>query len=61
MRDANVAGMRGVITTRDVIANLRLIWREFGSRCALRCVVAVVMMKKTTFLELVYGTRSHLT
>lgn len=53
-------GMKGVITSRDVATHLPLIWREFGSRCALRCVVALLTRRRTTFLELMYGARSHL-
>jgi hypothetical protein len=44
--------MRGVITKRDVIENLGLIWREFGPRCLIRCLSAVLTGRSTTFLEL---------
>jgi hypothetical protein len=47
--------MRGVITTRDVLANLGLIWREFGTACLLRCLTSMVISalrgKPTTFLD----------
>ncbi len=43
--------MQGVITSRDVLRYLPLIWREFGPRCAMRCVHAVLTRKKTTFLD----------
>ena len=43
--------MYGVITTKDVLANLGLIWREFGGRCVLRCLMTLVSGKPTTFLE----------
>lgn len=43
--------MRGVITTRDVVANLGLIWREFGTICLYRCVRAVLTRSPTTFLD----------
>lgn len=43
--------MQGVITGRDVLLNLPLIWREFGSRCALSALRAVLTGKKTTFLD----------
>lgn len=49
--------MRGVITQRDVLANFRLIWREFGSRCALRCFVAAFSTRPTTFLDVVFCSR----
>lgn len=47
--------MNGVITTKDVLVNLGLIWREFGPSCFARCVKALVSGlvsgKPTTFLE----------
>jgi len=42
--------MRGLVTNREVITNARLIVREFGPRCFLRCLVAMVRGKTTTFL-----------
>jgi hypothetical protein len=42
--------MNGVITTRDVVANLGLIWREFGTVCVLRCLHAALKREPTTFL-----------
>lgn len=47
--------MRGVITTRTVLKHLPLIWREFGPRVTWRCLAAVVLRRRTTFLELVHG------
>lgn len=44
--------MRGVITTRDVLANLGTVWREFGTICVLRCLAACCTGAKTTFLEI---------
>lgn len=43
--------MNGVITTRDVLNNLGLIWREFGPGCACRCVWTLLSGRTTTFLE----------
>ncbi|HEY8212407.1 MAG TPA: hypothetical protein VIG99_33215 [Myxococcaceae bacterium] len=47
--------MNGVITSKDVLANMGLIWREFGPGCFVRCVRALVSGlvsgKPTTFLE----------
>ena len=43
--------MQGVITGRDVLKNLPLIWREFGTRCAISALRAVLTGKKTTFLD----------
>ena len=45
--------MRGVVTTRDVLANLRIIWVEFGPAVAFSCIGAVFKRKPTTFLDLV--------
>jgi hypothetical protein len=46
--------MRGVITTRDVMKNSVLIWREFGPRCLARCLWACVCGPKTTFLTIAF-------
>ena len=46
--------MVGVITTREVLRNLRLITHEFGFRCAVRCCWACCFGRKTTFLEIVF-------
>jgi hypothetical protein len=48
--------MHGVITTKDVLANLGLIWREFGVRCVVRCLLTLLSGKPTTFLEVALGT-----
>jgi hypothetical protein len=45
--------MRGLITEREVFRNLPLIWREFGFRCFIRCVRALLSSQPTTFLEVV--------
>lgn len=47
--------MQGAITSRDVVRHFPLIWREFGSACAWRCVKALVLRRRTTFLELALG------
>ncbi|MBJ6762334.1 hypothetical protein JGU66_16310 [Myxococcaceae bacterium JPH2] len=44
--------MRGVITLRDVLANLGVVFREFGPLCVARCVVASLCRRRTTFLEI---------
>lgn len=48
--------MHGVITSRDVLQNFRLIYREFGLRCLLRCLWCSVdpHPKRTTFLDLAF-------
>lgn len=43
--------MRGVITGWDVVANVGLVWREFGARCVLRCLLAFALRRPTTFLD----------
>ena len=48
--------MRGVITSKDVLVNLPLIWREFGPLCVIRCFRALirqqVLGQHTTFLDI---------
>lgn len=44
--------MRGMITLRDVLANLGLVRREFGAMCVVRCLFASVSRSQTTFLEI---------
>lgn len=46
--------MRGVIRTKDVLANLGLVWREFGALCVLRCLAASLAQKPTTFLDIAF-------
>ena len=45
--------MRGVITGRDVVRNVGIIWREFGSRCLVRLLWVLLIGKQTTFLEVI--------
>jgi hypothetical protein len=51
--------MRGVITGREVVANLGLIYREFGANCLMRCLWALVSGKSTTFLEVACHCERH--
>jgi hypothetical protein len=44
----------GVITTKDVLRNSGVIVREFGAAAYLRCCVAILLRKKTTFLNCVW-------
>ncbi len=46
--------MQGAITGRHVIRHLPLIWREFGRATVWRCVKAVVLRRRATFLELAW-------
>ena len=43
--------MRGVITGREVLENLGIIYREFGATCLLRCLWVLLSGRSTTFLE----------
>ena len=43
--------MRGVITGREVMGNLGLIYREFGASCLFRCLWVLARGRSTTFLE----------
>jgi len=55
--------MNGVITSKDVLANMGLIWREFGPSCFVRCMKALVSGlvsgKPTTFLEVAVKPQHH--
>jgi hypothetical protein len=45
--------MRGFIGNRQALRHLGLIWREFGPRCAARCVRAMLGRDRgMTFLEI---------
>jgi hypothetical protein len=43
----------GAITTKDVLRNGRTIVREFGAGAYLRCCFAILLRKRTTFLNCV--------
>jgi hypothetical protein len=45
----------GIITSKDVLVHLPLIWREYGTSCALRALKAVVTRQRTTFLDVACG------
>jgi hypothetical protein len=51
--------MRGVITSKDVLVNLPLIWREFGPLCVVRCFRALIKQQllghHTTFLDIAFN------
>jgi hypothetical protein len=46
--------MRGLITGREVIRHTPTIVRHFGPRCYLRCMLALLSRRKTTFLEVAF-------
>jgi hypothetical protein len=43
----------GVITTKDVLRHSAIIVREFGAAAYLRCCVAILLRRRTTFLNCV--------
>ena len=45
--------IQGAITTREVWMNSGLIFRCYGARAYLRCCLAVLLQKRTTFLDCV--------
>jgi hypothetical protein len=49
--------MCGVITTRDVLRHSAIIVREFGAAAYLRCCLAIVLRRRTTFLNCVCQLR----
>jgi hypothetical protein len=48
--------MVGFIDDKATLLKLGLIWREFGPRCAARCLTAVIARKHVTFLDVVFET-----
>lgn len=48
-----IHAMRGIITGRDVVHNVGIIYREFGGRCLVRCLWALAIGKRTTFLDVI--------
>ncbi len=47
--------IQGIITTHDVLRHPSLIVRSFGFRTYIRCLSALAMGRRTTFLELVFA------
>jgi hypothetical protein len=45
--------IQGAITARDVLLNSATIVRHFGAAAYLRCCVAILLRKRTTFLDCV--------
>jgi hypothetical protein len=50
----------GVITTKDVLRHSATIVREFGPAAYLRCCVAILFRRRTTFLNCVCELRQEL-
>lgn len=44
----------GLITTRDVLKHSATIVREFGPATYLRCCLAIITGRRTTFLSVVF-------
>ncbi len=44
----------GVVTTKDVLLNCACIVHDFGLRTWLNCCRAILLNRRTTFLELVW-------
>jgi hypothetical protein len=48
--------MRGVIGNREAVSHLGLIWREFGPKCTVRCIGAMLGRRRNaTFLDIALG------
>jgi hypothetical protein len=45
--------IQGTITAKDVLMNSATIVRHFGARAYLRCCIAILFQKRTTFLDCV--------
>ena len=48
----------GVITTKDVLRHTATIVKEFGPGAYLRCCLAIVLRRRTTFLSCVVDLRN---
>jgi hypothetical protein len=48
-----IHAMRGIITGRDVVNNVGIIYREFGARCLVRCLWVLAIGRRTTFLDVI--------
>ena len=51
--------MSGFIGARQVVSQFGVIWREFGPRCAVRCVGAIFRRQPTTFLDVAFNTAAR--
>ena len=45
----------GVITTKEVLRHTATIVREFGAATYFRCCKAIVLRRRTTFLNVVFA------
>jgi uncharacterized protein YbaA (DUF1428 family) len=44
----------GVITSRDIVRHAATILREFGATTYLRCCAAILLRRRTTFLNCIF-------
>jgi len=51
--DGDAMSINGVITTKEVLRHAPTILREFGAAAYLRCCVAILLKRRTTFLNCV--------
>lgn len=51
-----VSMIQGIVTAHDVLMHPALIVRCFGCRAFVRCIVALAVRRRTTFLDVVFGT-----
>jgi hypothetical protein len=49
--------MKGVITGREILSNLWLVWKEFGAGCVVRCLWACMKGHGATFLDVAVKPR----
>ncbi len=54
--DAQPTGVRGAITSRDVLLHSVTILRLWGPACYVRCLRAIVSRRTCTFLEVIAGS-----
>jgi hypothetical protein len=54
-REESTLSITGTITSGDVLLNGATIVREFGPRTYLRCCLALLRRRRTTFLSCVFG------
>jgi len=55
LEEVAAMSMNGLITTRDVLKHSATIVREFGAGTYLRCCLAILIGRRTTFLNVVFA------
>jgi len=46
----------GIITTKEVLRHGATIVREFGAAAYFRCCTAIVLRRRTTFLNIIFAS-----